>query len=267
MYIEYLRVLYYYDCWTIKRSYKSIYFVRGIHPINPVLVHARASFILITAYIGAISITIIIPAQTVIISGSYLPLRKHPMNSHPTTGKSELPTNWILFLGFNIFLGIDFPYIKVLWLHRNKSMSCDSEKTLTSERKEQEGGWVNTLFIIRYSIPRFIGRMREYPLHRISAFFVSLAYAHDRLSSPLSFSLLACTQSTRKYNGNQPEWSRSELMNEIKSVPFVDSSLTGGGKSRENVRSTGGEGGPLQIPIDMMHTHPDPDCVITVECH
>lgn len=122
------------------------------------------------------------------------------------------------------------------------------------------------MFIIRYSIPRFIGRVREYPLHRVSA-FVSLAYAYDRLSSPLSFSLLARTQSTRKYNGNQPERSRSELMNEIKSVPFVDSSLTGGGKSRENVWSTGGEEGPLQIPIDMMHTHPDPDCVITVECH
>lgn len=122
----------------------------------------------------------------------------------------------------------------------------------------------------RYSIPRFIGRVREYPLHRVSAFFVSLAYAHDRPSNPLFSSLLACTQSTRKYNGNQPERSRSELMNEIKSVPFVDSSLTGGGKSRENVRSEGGcEGGrgSLQIPIDMMHTHPDPDCVITVECH
>lgn len=57
-------------------------------------------------------------------------------------------------------------------------------------------------------------------------------------------------------------------MNEIKPVPFVDSSLTDG-KSRENggARGSGSEWGPLQIPIDMMHTHPDPDCVITVECH
>lgn len=85
-------------------------------------------------------------------------------------------------------------------------------------------------------------RVQEYPLHRVLAFFVSLACTHDRLCNPLCFSLLACTQSTRKYNGNQPERSRSELMNEIKSVPFVDSSLTGGGKSRENVRSTGSEG-------------------------
>lgn len=57
---------------------------------------------------------ITVSARTVIISGSYLPPRVRSMHSHPTTGKSELPTNRILFLYFNIFLGIDFPYIKIL---------------------------------------------------------------------------------------------------------------------------------------------------------
>jgi len=54
-------------------------------------------------------------------------------------------------------------------------------------------------------------------------------------------------------------------------VPFVDSSLTGERRNRERMigdaRDAGSEWGSLQIPIDMMHTHPDPDCVITVECH
>lgn len=114
------------------------------------------------------------------------------------------------------------------------------KKTLTSEWKEKREGcweWGSKWFMI-YLIPclstviRFLDLSPKSasPLHRVSAFFVSLAYTHDRLCNPLCFSLLACTQSTRKYNGNQPERSRSELMNEIKSVPFVDSSLTGGGQ-------------------------------------
>lgn len=59
-------------------------------------------------------------------------------------------------------------------------------------------------------------------------------------------------------------------MNEIKSVPFVDSSLTGRGEWRgegkscertneqgeKGTKRVGNERGPLQIPIDMMHTYP-----------
>jgi hypothetical protein len=58
-------------------------------------------------------------------------------------------------------------------------------------------------------------------------------------------------------------------MNEIKSIPFVDSSLTGGergeggrGQIAKTIARRGAEGcrpgserGPLQIPIDMMHAH------------
>jgi len=124
IYIEYLCVLYYYF-WIIKRNYKLIHFVKD-NLLNKLRV--RASFILITVHVGVISITITISARTVIISGSYLPPRVRSMNSHPTTGKSELPTNRILFLCFNIFLGIDFPYIKILWICRNKLMSYVTAK-------------------------------------------------------------------------------------------------------------------------------------------
>lgn len=95
------------------------------------------------------------------------------------------------------------------------------------------GDTFNTLFVRRYSVPRFIGKV--YPLHRFSMFLPPLSRSLRPRSTLLLFSsftlfrsLIVRTQSTTKYNGNQPGRSRSELMNEIKPVPFVDSSLTNG---------------------------------------
>lgn len=91
----------------------------------------------------------------------------------------------------------------------------------------------NILFISRYSVSSVYRKSILFTVCMPPLLSRSLTPSLDSppVSNsffPLFRSLTVCTQSARKYNGNQPERSRSELMNEIKLVPFVDSSLTDG---------------------------------------
>lgn len=162
------------------------------------------------------------------------------MNSCPTT---ELPTNRTsVCLDFHIFVQIAHRNFEVHRKRRGKLYVVRRWKRKTLTRKRGIVGYliVDDLHLIPClsAVIRFLGFYRKsvssspFPCSPPPPMFGSLTALTPSLDSPLiqlffslSFSYV-CTQSTRNQPGNKPGRSRSELMNEIKLVPFVDSSLT-----------------------------------------